>query len=184
LIFKEDFMALIKCTECGKEVSDQAKACPQCGAKKFKPKPAKKPLGLFAWTMIAGFSVLAAVSSFLPKNTTQTPTQTPEQIAAKTKRDGQLETGALGAIALKNRMKDPEAFNLTGANVKDNGATCYEYRAKNGFGAIFPGSAVLTSKGDIYVSDQGDKFTRAWNRECAGKSGEDIKSKVRMMGVL
>lgn len=24
-------MALIKCSECGKEVSDQATACPQCG---------------------------------------------------------------------------------------------------------------------------------------------------------
>ena len=24
-------MALIKCSECGKEVSDKAKACPNCG---------------------------------------------------------------------------------------------------------------------------------------------------------
>lgn len=26
-------MALIKCKECGQEVSDHAKACPHCGAK-------------------------------------------------------------------------------------------------------------------------------------------------------
>jgi rRNA maturation endonuclease Nob1 len=25
-------MALIKCTECGKEISDKAKTCPSCGA--------------------------------------------------------------------------------------------------------------------------------------------------------
>lgn len=26
-------MALIKCPECGKEISDEAKICPNCGAK-------------------------------------------------------------------------------------------------------------------------------------------------------
>lgn len=26
-------MALIKCSECGKEISDKAKVCPNCGAK-------------------------------------------------------------------------------------------------------------------------------------------------------
>ena len=27
-----DYMALIKCPECGKEISDKATACPNCGA--------------------------------------------------------------------------------------------------------------------------------------------------------
>lgn len=181
-------MALITCTECSDQVSDQAKACPQCGAKKFKPKPAKKPISRATWLIIAIAAVALGMSArenaLNPHAATTAPTQTPEQITAKAKRDSQIETGVLGAVALKNKMKDPEAFNLTGANVKDNGAACYEYRAKNGFGAMFPGSAVLTSKGDIYVSDDGDKFTRAWNNECAGKPGEDIKSKARLIGVL
>jgi hypothetical protein len=174
--------------ECDKEVSDSAGKCPSCGAKVAKLKPPKKPISRVTWIIIAISAIalgMTARENALNSHTAYVvPVQSPEQIAAKTKRDSRLETGVLGAIALKNRMKDPEAFSLTGANVKDNGATCYEYRAKNGFGAIFPGSAVLTSKGDIYVSDQGDKFTRAWNKECAGKSGEDIKSKVRLMGVL
>lgn len=29
-------MALIKCPECGKEISDKAKACPECGYKRRK----------------------------------------------------------------------------------------------------------------------------------------------------
>lgn len=34
-------MALIKCPECGKEMSDQAKACPNCGYKEKKKFPLK-----------------------------------------------------------------------------------------------------------------------------------------------
>jgi len=28
-------MAMVKCKECGKEISDTAKACPHCGAKRI-----------------------------------------------------------------------------------------------------------------------------------------------------
>ena len=34
-------MALIKCSECGKEISDQASACPNCGVPLPKPKKEK-----------------------------------------------------------------------------------------------------------------------------------------------
>ena len=34
-------MALIPCHECGKEISDQAEACPHCGAPVKKPEPPK-----------------------------------------------------------------------------------------------------------------------------------------------
>lgn len=38
-------MALIKCSECGKEISDKAKACPSCGNTKIK----KEEKHIFAW---------------------------------------------------------------------------------------------------------------------------------------
>jgi hypothetical protein len=49
-------MALIKCKECGKEVSSEAKTCPYCGAKP------KTKTSLFTWviTVIAGFFVFNA----------------------------------------------------------------------------------------------------------------------------
>ncbi|MFA6203764.1 MAG: zinc-ribbon domain-containing protein [Gallionella sp.] len=179
-------MALIICTECSKQISDQAKSCPQCGAIKFKPKPTSEPAIRYAWIAIIFTFVLVIIFSNKenPSQTGSAAIQTPEQIAAKSKRDSQLKTGALGALTLKKHMKDPEAFNLTAANVKDNGATCYQYRAKNSFGAIFPGSAVLTSKGDLYLSEQGKKFIDAWNQECANKTGDDIKSLAHQIGVL
>jgi len=38
-------MALIKCYECEKEISDKAPACPHCGARKSTPKPTKTKTG-------------------------------------------------------------------------------------------------------------------------------------------
>lgn len=41
-------MALIKCPECGKEISDKASACPNCGcpSSEFKEKEANAAEGL------------------------------------------------------------------------------------------------------------------------------------------
>ena len=49
-------MAIIKCKECGAQISDKAKTCPHCGAK-LPRKPSNIP-----WTMLALF--IAIVSSF------------------------------------------------------------------------------------------------------------------------
>ena len=40
-------MALIKCPECGKEISDKAKACPECGYKMKKSKKKFIPILIF-----------------------------------------------------------------------------------------------------------------------------------------
>lgn len=45
-------MALIKCGECGAEVSDSAAACPMCGAPMQKPRSGFPP-----WLMAVGFVV-------------------------------------------------------------------------------------------------------------------------------
>ena len=47
-------MALIQCHECSKEVSDEALACPHCGAPKAdaqpsKKKPKREPISLEDW---------------------------------------------------------------------------------------------------------------------------------------
>lgn len=47
-------MALVKCKECGKEVSTQAKACPSCGA------AAPKKTSLVTW-IVLGFIVILAI---------------------------------------------------------------------------------------------------------------------------
>ena len=47
-------MALIQCHECSKEISDEALACPHCGAPKAdaqpsKKKPKREPISLEDW---------------------------------------------------------------------------------------------------------------------------------------
>ena len=39
IIEKERFMALVKCKECGSEISDTATICPQCGYSKRVVQP-------------------------------------------------------------------------------------------------------------------------------------------------
>lgn len=56
-------MALIKCSECGKEISDKAVSCPHCGApvgtSKASIKPQKKKGGKLKYILIIIFIVLA-----------------------------------------------------------------------------------------------------------------------------
>lgn len=54
-------MALIKCSECGKDISDQATACPNCGAPLVKATPAgtkeKRKTSPIAWAAAAAIIV-------------------------------------------------------------------------------------------------------------------------------
>jgi hypothetical protein len=104
---------------------------------------------------------------------------------AKAEETARLTRAAGGAALLKNSMKDPEAFSLTSLVVFPSGAACYEYRAKNGFGAIFPGSAVLSSKGKMLVHEtDGNAFVRTWNKECTPAGGQDIVDMVKQLGIV
>ncbi len=57
-------MALIKCHECGREISTSAESCPNCGAKPKKSQEslARKELGCGALLLVVvGFAVVASV---------------------------------------------------------------------------------------------------------------------------
>lgn len=61
-------MPLVKCPDCGKEVSDQAPTCPQCGRPlKAQPKPADNQSGMSSmekwWRLSAILSVFSMVFS-------------------------------------------------------------------------------------------------------------------------
>jgi len=101
--------------------------------------------------------------------------KTPEQRAQEA-RDLDLQARAsIGVVALRDGMKDPESFVLRRFMVTSNGTGCVDYRAKNSFGATFPGSAVVTSAGKVLVQERhGRQFTTAWNGDCAGKTGRDL----------
>jgi hypothetical protein len=106
----------------------------------------------------------------------------------KTDRDAEnarLRMSAAGAMALKSAMKDPEAFELRSAIAMPNGASCYEYRGKNSFGAVLPSAAILTSKGKLLVQESdGNAFVNAWNKECAGTNGQEMEPLFRQLGLI
>jgi hypothetical protein len=97
----------------------------------------------------------------------------------------QLQLAAAGAAALKRAMKDPEAFELTSLVVKPNGTACYEFRAKNSFGAILPSSAVQTKDGKMLTRERnGNAFVAVWNKDCTVAGGDEIAALVKRLGFI
>lgn len=175
-------MALIQCKECKQQVSSKAEACPHCGAKM------PKKTSLFTW-IVAGIIAVAFIRIFTAGNSLEPAkkeiAETPKTSATPTKRDLQLQAGGAGALTLKRASKDPDTFELKTAVVKPDGATCYSYRAKNGFGAMLAGAAILTVAGKILVEEKdGNAFVSAWNKSCTKDGGDDITEYLRRNGLI
>lgn len=140
-------------------------------------------LGLFS-----AFVLLLVVSSIqstdrrqevAAKETAMTPEQKAKRKAEGDKKAAQQAIAASGAVSIMRAMKDPAAFTLTSLYLMPDGTSCYEYRAKNSFGAIFPSEAVLTIKGKMLLHElHGNAFVSAWNDACTKPGGEDITDLV------
>lgn len=156
-------MALIKCKECDKPVSDTAELCPNCGSKVSKP-TSRLAIG------VAGlFAIGIAASLFNTPSRAPEPvaSKSPTQVAADAKKESQFQLVLLGAQALKQSMKNPDTFKLESAVMMDDGAICYEYRGTNSFNAVVPEQIVITEKG-------AKKDAATWNKRCAHKTGNDF----------
>jgi len=75
-------MALIKCKECGKEISDKAEGCPHCGAPQTK-KPTQYGCGTFILILFILF-VLAGLFSSKDPSTNQSPPKVSDADCKKT----------------------------------------------------------------------------------------------------
>lgn len=167
-------MALVKCQECGHQVSRDAKACPACGTRKFDTS------GNWVMWVIGGVAtvmVLVGVS----KNDAETRQQenlaaivqaskTPEQraaeFAAKQKAEAEFQFAVSAAKAVRASMKNPKSFELVSAGLVDGGALCLIYRGTNGFNAVVTQEAAVKRNGKL----------GAWNKDCAGKPVKDVAS--------
>lgn len=77
-------MALIKCHECGADVSSDAAACLKCGVKPKKPK--KEPQHLNRWQVLWGLGVAVAGVVWManhPDNSTPTPSREEKDAACR-----------------------------------------------------------------------------------------------------
>ncbi|MCA3000284.1 MAG: hypothetical protein ING75_16980 [Rhodocyclaceae bacterium] len=112
------------------------------------------------------------------------PQKTQAEIEKEKKRTALIQMAAVGALSLKNSAKDPATFDITKVHLPEDGAVCYEYRAKNSFGAILPGQAILTPKSKLLVKEaDGNTFVNAWNSSCT-KRGENLTEFIRRSSVL
>lgn len=148
-------MALIKCKECGKDISTDAKACPHCGAK-----PPYKPS--LAFILIAGLLVVFGVKASLESARTpiKEPPKTAEQTAAKEAADMRAKMAYVLIRKVKKSLREPESLDVI--NVFSNEKAdllCMKYRARNGFGGYSIGYYVIGEFGD---SDS----VKAWNAMC------------------
>ena len=158
-------MAIIKCKECGTEVSDKAKVCPKCGA------PVPKGTSLF--TVIIGFILVMFFVGIISSNMSSND-KTPEQIAASQKSSENIQNAIQAGHFLKKSLRDPESLKYENVIATDSGTICYEYSAKNGFGGMNSGKAFYLPKEDKFRMSEMDGFGKVWKKECAGKSGETI----------
>jgi len=171
-------MALVACHECGEPVSTQARACPKCGA---APRVAKKGgalliAGLFGLFLVGVVAVNSSKSPELARPTVKTE--------AETKRDAQLTNAATHAVLLKQSMKDPQSFDLLSLIVQADGAACFEYRSKNGFGAYMKGQAVLSRDGALLTRERDrNKFVKAWNSACLTPGGQELAPLMKERGI-
>ena len=100
-------MALLKCAECGKDVSSEAKKCPNCGAKVRLP---KKPTSLILKFALFGIVGMAVVIMFMngqaakeveKADQDRLAAMTPEQRSTEVARRQAVATSAAAAIAAK-----------------------------------------------------------------------------------
>lgn len=101
-------MALIKCKECGSEVSSKAATCPKCGAR-----VAPEPMGC---GRLIGISLLVViivlVFSSLSSNNSSNSSSSPAQVVASTP-ESTPEPLAAGAQWIYSQSEDPMSKGIT-----------------------------------------------------------------------
>lgn len=183
-------MAIVKCKECGADVSDAAKACPKCGA------PPPKPTSRLTWLALGcvvfftakcsvdNWSKQSADADRARETAEAAARMTPEQRAAaqleqaraaeaKQAAEREFQIAVAFARTVRSGLKSPASFELTDATKTASGALCLQYRGTNSFNAIIPNYAVLTREGQA-VSGSANNVAKLWNKHCAGQAGDDM----------
>ncbi len=158
-------MALIKCKECGKDMSDKAAKCPGCGAP--PPKETSRVTILIGGLFALGVAFAVANGQSDPSKPAPAPKAAPT--AAEVQREKDFQAVVAGAVWLKQNTKNPASFELVTAGMIDGKTACYVYRGTNSFNALVVNHHVIGQNINSGSS-------AAWNKYCAGKSGTDFSN--------
>lgn len=172
---------LIKCRECGHEISKRAKTCPNCGAPN-KPKPMSALRGLvYIFVGATIFLMLVSGQNTIDKakirqaaKNQTTKTSTPNY-NDKTKQFLWVENGKEAAAA---KLKDSSSarfqnvfFKKSSLEGKTIPVVCGEINGKNSYGG-YSGFQRFVSAGQTMTILQSDmeynEFVKVWNQLCAG----------------
>lgn len=163
-------MALKPCKECGNQISDKAKTCPQCGAAQ------PKKTSVFTW-IVLGFIVLTVLGAMFSGSdeNSQNSNSSTSKSASKDK-----NTAGVMLFYVQNQIrqnaKDPDSVQFRNEKINndtDVGAVaCGEYNAKNSFGAYtgFKGFVAVEKTQKTYFENGPNKgeFSNYWNKYCIG----------------
>lgn len=153
-------MAIIKCAECGRDVSTTAKSCPGCGAKIRKPTSALTKI--VGGLLVVGFigAALSPKSEHASAPAAAPAQNTPEQLAAEAKREAAFQRTVAVTRTIRSALREPDSVKWESIRANDDASlVCIEYRARNGFGgmnreiAVIQGASVSQRPAD-------------WNKHC------------------
>jgi len=161
-------MAMVKCKECGSQVSSKAKSCPNCGAK-----PPKKT-SIVTWFVLVlivfvAYGMVNTASNLTPEEKAKLAVEAQEKekekekeklIAAAKKAEEDKDNkrkgfhclsgwdGSHAAVkdAVEKQMRDPDSFEhietrITPVDKNGKHSLVMKYRAANGFGGMSVGQA-------------------------------------------
>lgn len=146
-------MALVKCRECGAQISTKAASCPSCGAKVRKT-------SLVAWLAL-GVVVLSVVGAMFGKSSEGgAPQKSREQTEAEKADNARAGVALALAKTIRDAAKDPDSIKFHSVRVSNDTKTaCADFTGRNGFGGATRSSAVL-------VGTQISMSAEAWNKHC------------------
>jgi hypothetical protein len=134
---KGKYMALIKCKECGTEISSNAESCPKCGA--------KIPHTSFLTKLVLFFIIIGiapVIISFLSDNKSQSAIAEKPDPAKQLLQD-RMQSVVATEREIKTSLRDPDSAVWEKVLVNNDGSVvCIQVRAKNGFGGMARSSYV------------------------------------------
>lgn len=162
-------MAILKCKDCGGQVSSAAKSCPSCGA------PAPKRTKMITWCFAAIATYVALQMAFRESPQPPPPkAKTPQEVAAQAAAEQRFQRAKALVLSIKKSMRDPDSLTVERIGASADGSVmCAEYRAKNGFGG-------MTREFVVARNDKLSQETDVWNKNCRGEM-YDVKHALRAL---
>ncbi len=166
-------MALVKCKECGHEVSNKGKTCPQCGA------PMPEPTSLLTWLFL-GLLGLFVIKAILTPDSTQSTGQPALAASSKQSTKPKKNPASQKLDYAKPVYTTPESNERAGWTPADeNLSSCVIREARRGSYSSLDGGE---SAGAI-LADKCSKQWLAWIKECQ-ESGSTKQGCVAKSAVI